>query len=139
MKISTKGRYALRLMIYLANNKGNYVSLNVVSLSEGISIKYLEQIIAILNRAGYVRSLRGNNGGYMLSKDPSEYKIGDILRLTEGSLCPISCLEGEYNECKRKDICKTLSFWKGLNDVIDKYVDNYTLQDFIDNSFDYCI
>ena len=126
MKISTKGRYALRVMIDLAvNDKGDYVSLKDISNRQEVSLKYLEQIMAMLNKAGYVKSTRGNNGGYRLAKSPEEYKVGDILRKTEGDLAPIACVNGE--ECGKRENCKTFKFWQGLDNVINEYVDSKTL------------
>ena len=130
MKISTKGRYALRVMIDLAvNDKGAYVSLKDISNRQEVSLKYLEQIMAMLNKAGYVKSIRGNNGGYRLAKLPEEYKVGDILRKTEGDLAPIACVNGE--ECGKRENCKTFKFWQGLDNVINEYVDSKTLADLI--------
>lgn len=134
MKISTKGRYALRLMIDLAkNDNGKYITLKEVSKRQHISIKYLEQITTSLCKVGYLNSVRGPKGGYKLSKKPKDYTVGDILRVTEGSLAPIACLDGEYNTCTRMDTCITLPFWKGLYEVINNYVDSTTLQDLINN------
>lgn len=131
MKISTKGRYALRIMIDLAlHDNGSFISLKDIAVRQDISNKYLEQIIALLNKAGYLKAARGNNGGYKLAKKPDEYKIGDILRATEGSLAPIYCLT-EDGECEKKDRCQTFSFWKGLDDVINEYVDSKTLADLL--------
>lgn len=130
MKISTKGRYALRVMIDLAvNDKGDYVSLKDISNRQEVSLKYLEQIVAMLNKAGYVKATRGNNGGYRLAKSPEEYKVGDILRKTEGDLAPIACVNGE--ECGKRENCKTFKFWQGLDNVINEYVDSKTLADLI--------
>lgn len=130
MKISTKGRYALRVMIDLAvNDKGDYVSLKDIANRQEVSLKYLEQIMAMLNKAGYVKSTRGNNGGYRLAKSPEEYKVGDILRKTEGDLAPIACVSGE--ECGKRENCKTFKFWQGLDNVINEYVDSKTLADLI--------
>ena len=130
MKISTKGRYALRVMVDLAvNDKGDYVSLKDISNRQEVSLKYLEQIMAMLNKAGYVKSTRGNNGGYRLAKSPEEYKVGDILRKTEGDLAPIACVNGE--ECGKRENCKTFKFWQGLDNVINEYVDSKTLADLI--------
>lgn len=131
MKISTKGRYALRVMIDLAiNSNGNYISLKDIAARQEISNKYLEQIIAMLNKAGYLETARGNSGGYRLAKQAKEYRVGDILRATEGDLTPIYCLT-EEGECSRKEDCKTHSFWKGLDKVINEYVDSKTLEDLI--------
>jgi Rrf2 family protein len=125
MKISTKGRYALRVMIDLAmNSNGKYISL------QEISNKYLEQIISLLNKAGYLETARGNTGGYKLTKQPKEYKVGDILRATERDLTPIYCLT-EDGKCNRQKNCKTYSFWKELDNVINEYIDSKTLEDLI--------
>lgn len=113
MKISTKGRYALRMMLELAKNQENKpVPIKEVSAKQNISDKYLEQIIAVLNKAGYVKSVRGPQGGYKLMKSPKDYTVGMILRLTEGSLAPVECLEFEENTCPRKDQCVTLKVWE---------------------------
>ena len=131
MKISTKGRYALRVMIDLATNiNEKFISLKDRAQRQEISNKYLEQIISLLNKAGYLETARGNTGGYKLAKKPNEYKIGDILRVTEGDLAPIYCLT-EEGECNRQKDCKTYSFWKGLDDVINEYIDSKTLEDLI--------
>ena len=131
MKISTKGRYALRVMIDLAmNSNGNFIPLKDIATRQEISNKYLEQIIAMLNKAGYLETARGNNGGYKLVRKPSEYIVGDILRATEGDLTPIYCLT-EEGECLKKENCKTHSFWKGLDDTITEYVNSKTLEDLI--------
>ncbi|BFL47648.1 Rrf2 family transcriptional regulator [Lactonifactor longoviformis] len=130
MKISAKGRYALRLMIDLAeHNSGEYIPLKEISRRQEISVKYLEQIVVILGKAGYLRSTRGPQGGYMLAKDPGQYTAGDILRLIEGKLAPVACLEDETNQCLRQEACATLKFWEGLYRVINEYVDSVTLQD----------
>ncbi len=143
MKISTKGRYALRIMLDLAEHSaGEYIPIKDISERQDISIKYMEQIISLLTKAGYVKSLRGNNGGYRLAKHPEEYRVGDILRITEGSLCPTSCLEDHPNKCPRRSVCKTLPFWEGLNRVINEYVDAKTLQDLLEGgnkAYDYHI
>ena len=131
MKISTKGRYALRVMIDLAlNSNGRYVTSKEISGRQEISNKYLEQIIAMLNKAGYLETARGNAGGYKLVKKPNEYKIGDILKATEGDLAPIDCLT-EEGKCRRQEKCTTYSFWKGLDDVINEYINSKTLEDLI--------
>ena len=131
MKISTKGRYALRVMIDLAvNSNGNYITLKDIAKRQEISNKYLERIIAMLNKAGFLETARGNTGGYKLSKLPKEYRVGDILRATEGDLVPIYCLTNEGN-CSREQICKTRSFWQGLDDAINEYEDSKTLEDLL--------
>lgn len=135
MKISTKGRYALMMMLDLAeHDTGEYISLRDISQRQEITVKYLEQIVTVLNRAGLVRSQRGNNGGYRLTRKPSEYTVGDILRVMEGDLNPISCLEENPNECMRSPFCPVLPFWKGFAKVINDYVDSYTLQDLKDQA-----
>ena len=132
MKISTKGRYAVRVMLDLAlNDTGEYVKVREIAKRQEISEKYLEQIIAVLNKAGYVRSTRGAQGGYKIAKDPSQYTVGMILRLTEGSLCPVACLETESNACERCDTCETLQVWKDLNNAINKVVDSVTIADLV--------
>ena len=132
MKVSTRGRYALRLMLDLAlNNTGEPVRLKDVAKRQEISEKYLEQIISILNKAGFVKSVRGPAGGYSLKRKPEEYTVGMILRLTEGSLCPVACLETESNECERCDTCETLQVWKDLNNAINKVVDSVTIADLV--------
>lgn len=130
MKISTKGRYALRIMIDLAeNDRGEYIRLKDISERQGITLKYLEQIMPHLTKAGYVRSYRGNNGGYMLAKKPEEYTAGDILRVTEGSLAPIPCIEDVPNRCVRCGKCATVSFWEGMWKAINEYADGVTIAD----------
>lgn len=130
MKISTKGRYALRFLLDLTlhNDKG-YVTLKEISERQGISLKYLEQIVSLFQKSGCLKSARGPSGGYRLAKNPSDYTIGSILRITEGSLAPIACLDSAINECPRQASCSTLSFWMGLQQAIDNYVDNVTLED----------
>lgn len=133
MKVSTKGRYAIRVMIDLAlNDNGDYIPLKEVAQRQGITFKYLEQIIILLKRAGYLKSARGNGGGYRLSKTPDKYTIGDILRTTEGNLSPTICLEDDKNMCPRSVECPTLRFWTGLDKVISDYVDGITIKDLID-------
>jgi Rrf2 family protein len=130
MKISTKGRYALRFMIDLAQNSGGEcVSLKDISKRQDISVKYLEQIVTILVKEGLIRSIRGNQGGYLLAKDTSQYTAGEILRSVEGKLAPVACLDNQLNLCQRKNTCPTIGFWEGLQEVVNKYVDSYTLED----------
>ena len=133
MKISTKGRYALRLMLDLAmNDKEEPVRVREIASRQEISDKYLEQIVSVLAKAGYVKSIRGPQGGYRLVKPPQEYTVGSILRLTEGSLSPVACLEDEPNLCSRKEECMTLPLWVKLDEAIKGVVDHITLQDLID-------
>lgn len=132
MKISTKGRYALRMMLELAKNQGDRpVSIKEISAKQDISDKYLEQIIAVLNKAGYVKSVRGPQGGYMLLKMPKDYTVGMILRLTEGSLAPVECLEYEENTCPRKEGCVTLKVWEKIDKAVKDVIDNITLDDLL--------
>ena len=135
MKISTKGRYALRMMIDLALNEENgYVPIKEIARRQEISDKYLEQIISVLNRAGYVKSTRGAGGGYKLTKKPEEYTVGMIMRLTEGSLAPVACLEDEENTCPRAEQCVTLGVWEKLYSAINDVVDNITLEDLVEQT-----
>lgn len=133
MKISTKGRYALRLMLDLAlNNTGEPVRIREIAARQEISDKYLEQIISVLNKAGYVRSLRGPQGGYRLTREPEKYTVGMILRLTEGALTPVPCLDDEVNLCARQETCVTLRLWKMLDEAVCGVVDKVTLADLVE-------
>lgn len=132
MKISTKGRYALRMMVDIAqHNTGEPVSIRDISERQDISVKYLEQIVSALVRAGYLRSIRGPQGGYLLAKKPSQYTAGDILRVTEGNLHPVDCLVDDVNQCERAATCVTLRLWKELDRAIYSVVDRYTLEDLV--------
>ncbi|MBE6864896.1 MAG: Rrf2 family transcriptional regulator [Ruminococcus flavefaciens] len=144
MKISTKGRYALRMLYDLAlHQEEGFVSLKDIAERQNISKKYLEQIVPLLNRSGLLKTNRGNHGGYMLSQKPSECSVGAVLRATEGSLAPVACLEFEPNECPRASECSTLFVWEGLYAAVTDYLNGITLQDIIDKnvsgSGDYCI
>ena len=135
MKISTKGRYALRMLVDLASrDRSEYVALKDIAADQEISKKYLEQIVPLLTRGGILSTNRGYQGGYRLSRDPSSITCGEILRLTEGSLAPIACLDNgiENNDCERKADCMTLPVWVGLTRLINDYLDGITLQDIID-------
>ena len=133
MKISTKGRYALRLMLDLAiHDTGEPVRIKDIAARQEISDKYLEQIISSLNKAGYVKSIRGPQGGYRLTKKPEQYTVGMILRLTEGSLALVACLDDEVNSCTRQDTCATLRLWKMVNDSVSSVVDKVTLADLVE-------
>ena len=133
MMISTRGRYALRLMLDLAEHQGNgYVALKDAAQRQDISKKYLEQIIPTLNRFDLLRTTRGYQGGYRLARNPEDYTLGDILRATEGSLAPVACLEADHNTCERQADCATLPIWRGLDKVINEYLDGITLQDILD-------
>lgn len=133
MKISTKGRYALRLMLDLAmNDTESVVRIKDIAERQGISDKYLEQIISILNKAGYVRSTRGAQGGYSLKKRPQEYTVGMILKLTEGSLAPVSCVEEDAVSCERRECCATIEVWKKLDAAVNDVVESITLADLVE-------
>lgn len=133
MKISTKGRYALRLLIDLAQHQQDgYISLKDIAARQNISKKYLEQIIPILNRDHILKTNRGFQGGYCLAQPPKDYTIGQVLRLTEGTLAPVTCLKQAPNQCPRWEQCITLPIWQGLEQVINNYLDNITLQDILD-------
>ena len=123
----------MRFMIDLAqHNHGEAVTLKEISQRQEISIKYLEQIVTLLNRGGLIRSVRGNQGGYLLARDAKEYTVGDILRIVEGDLFPVACMENHPNQCERYPACRTIGFWEGLYKVIDSYVNSVTLQDLAD-------
>ncbi|WP_028511002.1 Rrf2 family transcriptional regulator [Ruminococcus sp. NK3A76] len=137
MKISTKGRYALRLMYDMAvNDTGSAMPLKDVAHRQNISVKYLEQIVILLNRAGYVKSVRGAQGGYRLAHEPEFYTVGMILRLTEGSMAPVSCLDDETNQCPRATECPTLFVWEKLNDAVKGVIDTITLRDIIEHNME---
>lgn len=138
MKISTKGRYALRMLLYLAlHHEEGFVSLKEIAERQNISKKYLEQIVPLLNKSGILKTNRGNKGGYMLTCNAADVTVGDILRATEGTLAPVACLEFEPNECPRAAECSTLYVWEGLYKSITSYLDGITLQDIIDRNSDY--
>lgn len=133
MRISTKGRYALRLMLDLAMyNTGKPVRIKEIAGRQEISDKYLEQIISILNKARFVRSVRGPQGGYLLTKKPEEYTVGMILRLTEGSMAPVECIDDAIGGCTRLDSCATSIVWHKLNDAISDVIDHITLADLVE-------
>ncbi len=131
MKISTKGRYGLRVMLDLAvYGKENFVSLTDVAHRQEVSLKYLESIISSLKNSGLVKSSRGKSGGYKLTKIPADYTVGEILKAAEGNLAPVSCL-GEGASCPHADGCLSLPVWEGLDKVIDEYLENITLEQVI--------
>ena len=133
MKISTKGRYALRLMLDLAlHNTGDYVSIKSIAQRQEISDKYLEQIITQLSRAGFVKSYRGSQGGYRLTREPKEYTVGSILKLIEGSLAPVSCVIEEEKECERFGACATYFVYEKINEAVDQVVEHITLEDLVE-------
>ena len=141
MKISTKGRYALRMMLDLAQHQSDgFVALKDIAERQGISKKYLEQIVPLLNKAELLRTNRGYQGGYSLVKAPENYTVGEILRVTEGNLAPVSCLQYGENDCPRRGECETLPIWEGLYKVINEYLDGISLADIASNDGgDYCI
>lgn len=132
MRISTKGRYALRMMLEFAMSPDDCTKLNQVAKRQQISVKYLEQIAMTLSRAGCIKSMRGAQGGYRLARDPKDYTVGEILRLVEGSLAPVPCLEDSPNQCERAGGCAVLSVWENLAAAINQVVDNVTLADLVE-------
>lgn len=131
MRISTKGRYALRLMVDLAvSDNGQYISLRDVAQRQGISMKYMEQIVSLLTKQGMLNSVRGPQGGYRLARPASEYGIGDILRASEGELELVTCLGEEY-DCTLEGDCYTKAFWEALQNCILSYADSISLQDLV--------
>lgn len=136
MKISTRGRYALRFMLDLAQNAGEneYISLHDVAKRQGVSKKYLEQIVPLLNKSGMLKANRGYQGGYRLAKAPSDYTVGDVLRMTEGSLACVACVLPDADPCPRQESCLTRGIWKGLYETVTQYLDNMTLQDILDQA-----
>ena len=132
MMVSTRGRYALRVMIDLAENSdGTYLAMKEVAQRQGISLKYLERILPLLVDGGLVEGLRGKGGGYRLTREPEEYPIGEILRLTEGDLAPVACLEKGARPCERVGSCRTLPLWRELNELVNGFLDGKTLADLI--------
>lgn len=131
MMISTKGRYALRVMLDLAGQAEGYLSLKEIADRQQISVKYLESIAAILNRAGLVRSQRGKDGGYCLARPAGEITAAEVLRLTEGTLSPVACPSLEGNPCQRAETCKTLPLWRVLDETIDRTLSSVTLEDLL--------
>lgn len=132
MKISTRGRYALRVMVDLAENQnGEYIAMKEIAERQEISLKYLERILPVLVKEKLIEGISGKGGGYRLTKTPKEYKLGDVLRLTEGDLAPVQCLEQNAVKCERSSKCKTVKIWANLNNVINDYLDSVTLQDLL--------
>ena len=130
MMISTKGRYALRVMIDLAENGGGkYLPLRDVAERQHISEKYLESISVLLSRAGYLEGMRGKGGGYRLTREPGEYTVGSILRLTEGDLAPVACLSGPELKCERAVTCRTLPMWRKFYNMTNEFFDGITLEE----------
>lgn len=130
MLVSTKGRYALRVMLELAQRPADsYTPLPVIAERQSVSEKYLESIVVLLSRAGLVEGVRGKGGGYRLTREPDQYTVGEILTLTEGSLAPVSCLAQGAAPCRRMSSCRTYEMWKGLDDLIEDYFGKITLAD----------
>lgn len=137
MKISTRGRYALRLMMDLAQHgDAGVVTLKETSQRQEISIKYLEQIVTLSNRGGLIRSVGGNQRGYLLTREPQNYSVGEILRTAEGDLYPVACMEEQPNRCEQYFNCKTIKFWEGLYKVVDDYINGATVQYLTDENVD---
>jgi Rrf2 family protein len=143
MLISTKGRYALRLLVDTAENQTNgYVPLKEVAERQQISEKYLESILKVLVQNGILTGVRGKGGGYRLHRPPDQITVGSVLRLTEGSLAPVACLEERSEPCSMMPQCRTYAMWKGLDQLITDYLNNFTIADLMahdDDSYDYCI
>lgn len=133
MKISTKGRYALRMMIDLAQQQKEnaFIPLRDIAVRQGIEIKYLEQIVSLLKKSGLIQGVRGNSGGYRLTREPAQYTIREILQVTEGSLAPVACLDTPNNLCPRRENCSTLAFWEDFARCINDFLEKQTLQDFL--------
>ncbi len=133
MMVSTRGRYALRMLLDLAEYQGEgYVALKDIAERQGISKKYLEQIIPALNKVELLQTARGYQGGYRLSKEPKDFSVGEILRATEGSMAPVTCLESPTNPCEHRSECATLFIWEGLEKAVNEYLDKISLQDVLD-------
>lgn len=132
MIISTRGRYALRVMIDLAQNSdGGYIAMKTIAQRQGISLKYLERILPVLTKNQLIEGLQGKGGGYRLCRSPAEYKVGEILRLTEGDFAPVACLEYGAQPCARADECRTLPMWRELHQMIQIYFDKITIADLL--------
>ena len=133
MLVSTKGRYALRVMLELAQRPADsYTPLPVIAERQSVSEKYLESIVVLLSRAGLVEGVRGKGGGYRLTRSIDQYSVGEILRLTEGSLAPVACLEDGADICERCDTCETLEVWQELYNAVNKVVDGVTIADLVE-------
>ena len=137
MKISTRGRYAIRVMLDLAeHNNGEYIPLMDIAKRQEISEKYLISIVSVLSKQKFVKALRSKEGGYRLAKTPAEYTIGSILRITEGSMAPVACLDDHPNQCERASSCKTLQMWENFYNLINEYFDGITLEDLLEQKPD---
>lgn len=130
MLISTRGRYALRVMLDLAQNQSDgYIAMKKVAERQGLSLKYIERIMPVLSKNNYVEGVHGKGGGYRLSKEPADYKVGDVLRLAEGDLSPVTCLSCNAERCDRADTCPTLPMWTEFHNMVNNYFDGITLAD----------
>lgn len=130
MMISTRGRYALRVLIDLAEHQnGDYIPMKEVAARQDISLNYIERIMPLLTKAGFVEGLHGKGGGYQLTKSPEQYRVGDILRLTEGDLAPVACLGCDAKKCNRSKECRTVPMWKKFYAITNDYFDGITLAD----------
>ena len=126
--ISTRGRYALRVMVDLAElDEGNYISLKTIAERQDISLKYLERIIPSLKKAGLIEGIQGKNGGYRLCKNPKKYTVGEILRVTENDLAPVACLAKDAEKCPRRNQCRTIKMWEGYQKLTNDYFESITL------------
>lgn len=135
MLISTRGRYALRVLLDLADNqKEGYIPMKDVAERQDLSLKYIERIMPVLSKNKYVVGVHGKGGGYRLAKEPKDYKVGDILRLTEGDLAPVACIGCNAEPCDRAEICKTLPMWKEFQNVVNNYFDGITLFDLMNDN-----
>ena len=140
MLVSTRGRYALRVMLELAQRPADsFTPLPVIAEAQSVSEKYLESIVVLLSRAGLVDGVRGKGGGYRLTRTPDQYAVGEILRLTEVSLAPVACLEGEENTCPRAGHCHTLPMWEKLDTIINDYLDSVSLADLLRETDGSCL
>ena len=130
MIVSTRGRYALRVLVEMAEHSSDErISLKEISEKQGISQKYMESIMTLLSKNGFVDAIHGKGGGYMLNRKPEEYRIGDILRLTEGTLAPVACLEKNAEQCPKQNVCRTVGMWRKLDELIESYLDSVTIAD----------
>lgn len=137
MLISTRGRYALRMLVDLARNAGEgFVPMREVAERQGISLKYLERILTILNQSGLIIGSPGRGGGYRLAKSPEECRVGDVLRLTEGSLAPVACLAPDSETCSRAPYCSTLPMWKQFHDITNTFFDRITIASLVEHEGD---
>ena len=136
MMISTRGRYALRVLLDLAEHKGDgYIPMKAVAERQGLSLKYIQAIMPVLSKNGLIEGVHGKGGGYRLSKPLSEYKVGDILRLTEGNLAPVTCLECDAKPCERADSCPTLPMWTEFHKMVNDYFDGITLENLLKTNY----